>query len=225
MTLGPGQPPRHPTLSADDARANHPHTLPSSTDEARANRPPLPAPIYAAPRPQIGSAPVTIDLPQCNETSNTMRNQPDSLRVQLVVRGGRRGAGPTTSNRVAPPHRVFFLPRGASCIKCGQWAGSAGRGGRVLAGPRSPMAGDCALGPRPTPIALYSAGIDEGREVLVWVGAPGPRGNDVLCVPRGRGGGVLSLEKGTNCRPTAGERWLRTATAKKGGLSFYNGVG
>ena len=39
-------------------------------------------------------------------------------------------------------------------------------------------------------------------------------------------GGVLSLEKGTNCGPTAGERWLlRPATAKKGGLSSYNIVG
>ena len=183
---GPTTPTPHPPPVTTPGPTN-PHTHPSTTDDARANRPPLPAPIYAAPRPQIGSAPVTIDLPRCNETSNTMRNQPDSLRVQLVVRGGRRGAGPTTSNRVAPPHRVFFLPRGASCIKCGQWAGSTGRGGRVLAGPRSPMAGDCALGPRPTPIALYSAGIEEGREVLVWVGAPGPRGNDVLCVPRGGG--------------------------------------
>ena len=42
----------------------------------------------------------------------------------------------------------------------------------------------------------------------------------------GGGGGVLSLEKGTNCGPTAGERWLsQPATAKKGGLSFYHIVG
>ena len=33
-------------------------------------------------------------------------------------------------------------------------------------------------------------------------------------------GGLLSLEKGTDCGPTAGERWLsRPAAAKKGGLS------
>ena len=39
-------------------------------------------------------------------------------------------------------------------------------------------------------------------------------------------GGVLSLEKGTDCGPTAGERWLsRPATAKKGGLSSYHIVG
>ena len=32
------------------------------------------------------------------------------------------------------------------------------------------------------------------------------------------GGGVLSLEKGTDCGPTAGERWLsRLTTAKRGG--------
>ena len=38
--------------------------------------------------------------------------------------------------------------------------------------------------------------------------------------------GVLSLEKGTNCGPTAGERWLsRPAIAKKGGLSLYHIVG
>ena len=43
--------------------------------------------------------------------------------------------------------------------------------------------------------------------------------------PRG-GGGVLSLEKGTDCGPTAGERWLsRLTTAKKGGLSSYHIVG
>ena len=40
------------------------------------------------------------------------------------------------------------------------------------------------------------------------------------------GGGVLSLEKGTNCGPTAGEQWLsRPVTAKKGGLSSYHIVG
>ena len=34
------------------------------------------------------------------------------------------------------------------------------------------------------------------------------------------GGGVLCLEKGTDCGPTAGERWRsRPATAEKGGLS------
>ena len=33
------------------------------------------------------------------------------------------------------------------------------------------------------------------------------------------GGGVLSLEKGTNCSPTAGERWLsQPAVAKKQGV-------
>ena len=37
-----------------------------------------------------------------------------------------------------------------------------------------------------------------------------------------RGGGVLGLEKGTNCGPTAAERWLsRRQMAKKGGLSSY----
>ena len=36
------------------------------------------------------------------------------------------------------------------------------------------------------------------------------------------GGGVLGLEKGTNCGPTAAERWLsRREMAKKGGLSSY----
>ena len=40
------------------------------------------------------------------------------------------------------------------------------------------------------------------------------------------GGGVLSLEKGTNCGPTAGELWLsQPTTAKKGGLSSYYIVG
>ena len=44
--------------------------------------------------------------------------------------------------------------------------------------------------------------------------------------PRGGGGGVLSLEKGTDCGPTAGERWLsQPMTAKKGGLSPYHIVG
>ena len=44
--------------------------------------------------------------------------------------------------------------------------------------------------------------------------------------PAGGGGGVLGLEKGTDCGPTAGEQWLsRPATAKKGGLSFYHMVG
>ena len=39
-------------------------------------------------------------------------------------------------------------------------------------------------------------------------------------------GGALGLEKGTDCGPTAGERWLsRPAPAKKGGLSFYHIVG
>ena len=45
---------------------------------------------------------------------------------------------------------------------------------------------------------------------------------------RGPGGGVLSLEKGTKCGPTAGERWLsRSATAKKGGavLILYCKIG
>ena len=40
--------------------------------------------------------------------------------------------------------------------------------------------------------------------------------------------GALGLEKGTDCGPTAGERWLsRPATAKKGGggLSLYYIVG
>ena len=37
-----------------------------------------------------------------------------------------------------------------------------------------------------------------------------------------RGGGVLSLEKGTDCGPTAGERSLSgPVKAKKGGLSLY----
>ena len=41
-----------------------------------------------------------------------------------------------------------------------------------------------------------------------------------------RGGGVLSLEKGTDFSPTAGEWWLsRPAMAKKGGLSLYFIVG
>ena len=36
------------------------------------------------------------------------------------------------------------------------------------------------------------------------------------------GGGVLGLEKGTNCGPTAAERWLsRREMAKKGGLLLY----
>ena len=40
------------------------------------------------------------------------------------------------------------------------------------------------------------------------------------------GGGVLSLEKGTDCGPTAGEWWLsRPGTAKNGGLSSYHIVG
>ena len=40
------------------------------------------------------------------------------------------------------------------------------------------------------------------------------------------GGGALGLEKGIDCGPTAGERWLsRPATAKKGGLSLYHIVG
>ena len=34
----------------------------------------------------------------------------------------------------------------------------------------------------------------------------------------GGGGGVLSVEKGTDCGPTAGERWLsRPTMSKKGG--------
>ena len=37
-----------------------------------------------------------------------------------------------------------------------------------------------------------------------------------------RGEGVLSLEKGTNCGPTAAELWLsRTKIAKKEGLSRH----
>ena len=40
------------------------------------------------------------------------------------------------------------------------------------------------------------------------------------CIPGG--GGVLGLEKGTHCSPTAAERWLsRREMAKKGGLSSY----
>ena len=36
------------------------------------------------------------------------------------------------------------------------------------------------------------------------------------------GGGVLGLEKGTDCSPIAAERWLsRPKMAKKGGLSSY----
>ena len=39
---------------------------------------------------------------------------------------------------------------------------------------------------------------------------------------RTRGGGVLGLEKGTNCGPTAAERWLlQREMAKKRGLSSY----
>ena len=38
---------------------------------------------------------------------------------------------------------------------------------------------------------------------------------------RGGGGGVLSLQKGTDCGPTAGERWLsRPETAKKEGCPY-----
>ena len=38
----------------------------------------------------------------------------------------------------------------------------------------------------------------------------------------GVGGGVLDLEKGTNCGPTAAELWLsRPKMAKKGGLSSF----
>ena len=48
---------------------------------------------------------------------------------------------------------------------------------------------------------------------------PPPPPNPVF--PRG-GGGVLGLEKGTNCGPTTAERWLsRREMAKKGGLSTY----
>ena len=37
------------------------------------------------------------------------------------------------------------------------------------------------------------------------------------------GGGVLGLEKGTDCGPTAAERWLlRPKMAKKRGLSSYH---
>ena len=37
-----------------------------------------------------------------------------------------------------------------------------------------------------------------------------------------RGGGVLSLEKGTDCRPTAAELWLlRVNIAKKEGRSSH----
>ena len=44
--------------------------------------------------------------------------------------------------------------------------------------------------------------------------------------PRPEGGGVLSLKKGTDCGPIAGELWLsRPATAKKGALSLYHIVG
>ena len=40
------------------------------------------------------------------------------------------------------------------------------------------------------------------------------------------GGGVLNLEKSTDCSATAGERWLsRPTMAKKGGLSLYDIVG
>ena len=38
-----------------------------------------------------------------------------------------------------------------------------------------------------------------------------------------RPGGVLGLEKGTDCSPTAAERWLlRPKMAKKRGLSSYH---
>ena len=40
------------------------------------------------------------------------------------------------------------------------------------------------------------------------------------------GGGVLNLEKGTDCGLTAVEQWLsQPAMAKKGGLSLYHTVG
>ena len=42
-------------------------------------------------------------------------------------------------------------------------------------------------------------------------------------MPPGGGGGILSLEKGTDCGPTAGEVWLsRAKIAKKEGLSSHN---
>ena len=40
------------------------------------------------------------------------------------------------------------------------------------------------------------------------------------------GGGVLILEKGSDCGPTAEERWLlQPAKARKRGLSFYQILG
>ena len=40
--------------------------------------------------------------------------------------------------------------------------------------------------------------------------------------PRGGGGGLLGLEKGTNCGPIAAEQWLsQREMAKKGGVSSY----
>ena len=43
-----------------------------------------------------------------------------------------------------------------------------------------------------------------------------------LVTPWPGGVGVLGLEKGTNCGPTAAERWQsRREIAKKGGLSSY----
>ena len=47
---------------------------------------------------------------------------------------------------------------------------------------------------------------------------PNPSSSDLgVSQERRKGGGVLSLEKGTDCGLTTGERWLsRPATAKKG---------
>ena len=45
--------------------------------------------------------------------------------------------------------------------------------------------------------------------------------NSGVFVPRG-GGGLLGLEKGTDCGPSAAELWLsRANNAKKGGLSSH----
>ena len=61
---------------------------------------------------------------------------------------------------------------------------------------------------------------------MAWcgVGRPG-RAHRWMDLPGG-GGGVLGLEKGSDCGLTAAERWLsRCEMAKKGGLSSYYIVG
>ena len=59
---------------------------------------------------------------------------------------------------------------------------------------------------------MYRVGLAEGV-----VGVEGWSSSEV--------GGVLGLEKGTNCGPTNAERWLsRHEMAKKGGLSSYYNI-